>query len=116
MTPPVRAFTDVVYSATILGHDAEHRAIPIPRWTPSPVRLDTPAEGRLAGRADYLAQLCRETPTRPGDPPVRIPGERALALKRRQLAEGVAVSPLILPALELWALKLGVAVPAALGD
>jgi hypothetical protein len=47
---------------------------------------------------------------------VRIPGERALALKRRQLAEGVALSPLILPALELWALKLGVAVPAALGD
>ena len=49
--------------------------------------------------------------TRPGDPPVRLPGERALALKREQLERGVALYPSILPALEPWAEKLGVEVP-----
>ena len=70
----------------------------------------------LRRQADHLVGLCRETPTRPGDPPVRIPGERALALKRRQLTEGVVLSPLILPALEPWASRLDVALPAPLAD
>jgi L-lactate dehydrogenase len=70
----------------------------------------------LRRQADHLVRRCREMPTRAGDPPVRVPGERSLALKRRQLAEGVVLSPLILPALEPWAERLGVALPAALGD
>jgi L-lactate dehydrogenase len=65
--------------------------------------------------ADHLVRLCRDTPTRPGDPPVRVPGERALALKRRQLAEGVALFPLILPQIEPWAVKLHVPMPEPSG-
>ena len=42
---------------------------------------------------------------------MRLPGERALALKREQLERGVALYPSILPALEPWAEKLGVEVP-----
>jgi LDH2 family malate/lactate/ureidoglycolate dehydrogenase len=42
---------------------------------------------------------------------VRLPGERGLALKRRQLAEGVSLHPGILPALEPWARKLSLPVP-----
>jgi LDH2 family malate/lactate/ureidoglycolate dehydrogenase len=42
---------------------------------------------------------------------VRLPGERALALKRRALAEGVRLHPGIMSALRPWAEKLGVAIP-----
>jgi L-lactate dehydrogenase len=67
-------------------------------------------------QADDLVRRCREMPTRAGDPPVRVPGERSLALKRRQLAEGVALSGHILPALEPWAERLEVALPVPLAD
>ncbi len=65
----------------------------------------------FARETGWLARACRETATRPGDPPVRLPGERALALRREQLERGVALYPSILPALEPWATKLGVEVP-----
>jgi hypothetical protein len=42
---------------------------------------------------------------------VRLPGERALALKRRALAEGVRLYPGGVTALRPWAEKLGVAMP-----
>jgi L-lactate dehydrogenase len=65
-------------------------------------------------QADHLIELCRSTLTRPGDPPVRVPGERALAFKRQQLEEGVSLLPRILPGLEPWATKLRVAMPEPL--
>jgi len=40
-----------------------------------------------------------------------MPGERALKLREQRLAEGVALHADILPALEPWAKKLGVALP-----
>ena len=46
---------------------------------------------------------------RPGAGAVRLPGERALARKREQLANGVTLSAEILPALAPWAERLGVA-------
>jgi L-lactate dehydrogenase len=81
--------------------------------------MDPEAFGSLEAfkrQADYLVHLCRKTPTRPGDPPVRTPGERALALRRRQLAEGVALSPLIISSIEPWAAKLSVPMPSPSED
>jgi L-lactate dehydrogenase len=62
----------------------------------------------------HLAKACREATPRPGTSGARMPGERGLALLREQQAAGVALYPTILPALQPWATKLGVAVPAPL--
>jgi L-lactate dehydrogenase len=43
---------------------------------------------------------------------VRLPGEQGLARKRRALAAGLSVYPGIMAALEPWAEKLEVALPA----
>ncbi len=59
--------------------------------------------------SSWLADACRTAPVKPGAPPVRMPGERALKLREQRLAEGVALHPEILPALEPWAKQLGVA-------
>jgi L-lactate dehydrogenase len=61
----------------------------------------------------FLAAACRNTPPRPGFDRVRLPGERALARRAEQLAQGVALHPGILPAVTPWAQKLEVALPAA---
>jgi LDH2 family malate/lactate/ureidoglycolate dehydrogenase len=71
----------------------------------------------FAGLADFtretahVARLCKESPPRPGVEAVRLPGEAALARKRRALAEGVALYPGVMPALEPWARRLGVEPP-----
>ncbi len=59
----------------------------------------------------WLANACRAAQVAPGRPPVRLPGEGALARKRKALAEGVELYPTILPALAPWAEKLGVEPP-----
>jgi len=61
----------------------------------------------------WLVDACHRATPRPGGPPVRLPGERGLALMRRQRALGVELHPSILPALEPWAQRYRVAVPAA---
>jgi LDH2 family malate/lactate/ureidoglycolate dehydrogenase len=65
----------------------------------------------FARETGWLAAACRAAPVKPGNPPVRLPGERGLALRERQLAEGVALHPETMPALAPWAEKLAVAVP-----
>lgn len=60
-----------------------------------------------------VAQQCRASrPARAGSP-VRLPGEKGVALAGVQREKGVALYPSILPALEPWALKLGIALPSA---
>lgn len=60
-----------------------------------------------------IAKRCRASkPARAGDA-VRLPGERGQALAREQRDRGVALHPSIMPALEPWAKKLGVAFPRA---
>lgn len=59
-----------------------------------------------------IADACHANPPRPAMAPVRLPGERGQALRREQLALGVALNPQILPALQPWADKLGVGAPA----
>jgi len=62
----------------------------------------------------FLAAACRNTPPRPGVDRVRLPGERALALRAQQLRDGVALHESILPALRAWADRLDVALPTPL--
>jgi L-lactate dehydrogenase len=64
-------------------------------------------------QAECIAAQCRDNPPRPGVDKVRLPGERALARRREQLAGGVRLHPAILPALEPWAQRLGVPTPPA---
>jgi L-lactate dehydrogenase len=60
---------------------------------------------------EKLAAICRETPVAPGAPPVRLPGERALARRADQLERGVEIFPTVFPALRPWADRLGVPLP-----
>ncbi len=60
-----------------------------------------------------VARQCHASrPARAGAP-VRTPGERGLQLAETQHSDGVAVYPSIIPSLEPWAGKFGVAMPRA---
>ena len=65
-------------------------------------------------QTDWLVNACHEATPRPGDPRVRLPGERALALHRAQSVEGVALYPAIMPALTPWSEKYAVTTPTSL--
>ncbi|MDE2002172.1 MAG: Ldh family oxidoreductase [Betaproteobacteria bacterium] len=98
-------------TAGLAGHG---RADPAEGWgaTVFVQALDPAAFGGLDAftrQTDWLVRACHEATPRPGDLPVRLPGERALALHRKQSAEGVLLYASILPALAPWAEKLGVA-------
>ena len=70
----------------------------------------------LKREAGWLANACRNSkPIRPGST-VRMPGDSALASRRRQLAAGVELYPAIPPELSKWADKLGVKMPAAMAE
>jgi len=98
----------------LAGHG---RADPPEGWTSTTFVqvLDPEAFGGLAAfrrQMDAVAAAARKAKPRPGVDRVRLPGERALAHRRDALAHGVPLYPSILPALEPWAQKLGVAMPA----
>lgn len=58
-----------------------------------------------------VAQQCHASrPAREGLP-VRTPGEQGLALAKQQREAGISLYPSIMPSLEPWAKKLGVALP-----
>ncbi len=63
---------------------------------------------------DFIVDACHDATPREGVTRVRLPGERAQKLMREQLANGVALYPGIMPALQTWARKLEVDVPQAL--
>ena len=78
--------------------------------------LDPEAFGGAQGfrrQMDWVAHACVDNPPRPGFDRVRLPGQMGLARRERQLRDGVELEPSILPALSVWAEKLGVALPAA---
>ncbi|MBP0445047.1 Ldh family oxidoreductase [Roseomonas sp. SSH11] len=68
----------------------------------------------FAGREAFLrettalAERCRASRPRAGGPPVRLPGERALANRARHLAEGLPYSRQVLDSITDWARRLGV--------
>jgi LDH2 family malate/lactate/ureidoglycolate dehydrogenase len=94
------------------------RAEEIEHWGAS-VFLQIIDPGAFAGNeaftreTGWLTAACRANPVRPGEPAVRLPGERALRLRREQLDRGVRLYPSIMPALKPWAEKLGVSLPQA---
>ncbi|WP_186156642.1 Ldh family oxidoreductase [Burkholderia gladioli] len=62
----------------------------------------------------WLAEACHASRVRPGSPPVRLPGERALALRRQQLRDGIALAPDVLTRMRVWADRLDLPMPAAM--
>lgn len=100
----------------LAGHQ---RAAAPPRWSAS-VFLQLIDPARFGGRAAFLREMsgladsCRGAAVPPGAPPVRLPGQGALARRQAQLADGIALHPTILPALGPWLEKLGVSAPVAL--
>jgi len=68
----------------------------------------------FTGQMDWIAERCHENPPLDSARPVRLPGERGLALRRQQLAEGVRLHPRIVQALSKWAAQLDVPLPPAL--
>ena len=64
----------------------------------------------------HIADACRDSrPAQPGSA-VRLPGEKGLTLADRQLRLGVELYPSIMPALEVWAKKLGIKSPAPVAN
>lgn len=66
----------------------------------------------LKSEASWLAGAVRKSKPRPGGKPVRMPGDTANALRRKQLDAGVELHPGIMPELAKLAQKLGVPTPA----
>lgn len=102
-------------TGALAGHG---RADPKEGWTANVyVQVFDPA--LFGGRGDFIRQTghvadaCRATPPRDGFDRVRLPGESGLRRREAQLAQGVELYPSILPALEPWTEKLGVAAPSA---
>lgn len=62
---------------------------------------------------DDLVASCRKSRPRPGSEGVRLPGERALANRERQLKDGIGLNDEILSRLRPWAEQLQVAFPEA---
>jgi LDH2 family malate/lactate/ureidoglycolate dehydrogenase len=63
----------------------------------------------------FLVEACRKAKVPAGRPPVRVPGDGALARRARQLREGVELDGDALAALEPWAWRSGVALPEPAG-
>ena len=59
-----------------------------------------------------VTQQCRASRPAAAGTPVRLPGEKGLALARQQRDAGVALYPSILSSLQPWARKLAVPMPA----
>ncbi|HKO67123.1 MAG TPA: Ldh family oxidoreductase [Burkholderiaceae bacterium] len=68
----------------------------------------------FARQAEWIAHACRNNSPRPGSEAVRMPGERGLARRRDQLANGVALHADILPTLKEWSTRLSVPMPVSM--
>jgi len=78
--------------------------------------LDPEAFGGIKAfkrQMDHVVAACHDAKPRPGVTRVRLPGEAGMGRLRHQREQGVALYPTIMPALEPWAAKLGVAAPEA---
>jgi LDH2 family malate/lactate/ureidoglycolate dehydrogenase len=110
----------LLIEALTSGLGGHGRADPAEGWGASVfIQLFDPAAfGGLDSfnrQLDTLADRVRQNPPVPGNDKVRLPGERGLALKARQLQAGLELHTSIMPALKTWATKLGVQMPQAEG-
>ena len=62
-------------------------------------------------QAAEIKNMCENSQVRPGDDPVRVPGQRAWRRRQDQLENGVELYPTIMQDLMPWAEKLGVNMP-----
>ena len=60
---------------------------------------------------DDLVANCRKSRPRPGSEGVRLPGERAIANRERQLKDGIGLNDEILSRLRPWAEQLKITFP-----
>jgi L-lactate dehydrogenase len=65
---------------------------------------------------EHLVELCHGSAVAGNAAPVRVPGERALALRSEQLASGVHLDWRVMPALAVWAERHSVPLPASMGS
>lgn len=65
----------------------------------------------FTGQMDWIVDQCHGNPPVDAARPVRMPGERALALRREQLAQGVSLHPRVMQGLAKWAAKLQAELP-----
>lgn len=109
----------LMVEALTAGLAGRGRADPIEGWGAT-VYLTLHDPSAFGGTADFVRQTdwvaheTRTNPPRPGVASVRMPGDRGLALRARQLAEGVALHPTIPPMLEDCARGYELEVPAPL--
>lgn len=74
----------------------------------------------FGGREYFQMEMSRlvaasiQSPSVPGSSPVRIPGQRALALRKEQLTNGVSLYPGIMPSLLPFAEKYSLPMPTSL--
>ena len=61
----------------------------------------------------HLADACHASRVRESSPPVRLPGERALALRRQQMREGILLADDVLARMKTWCDKLDFSMPSA---
>jgi LDH2 family malate/lactate/ureidoglycolate dehydrogenase len=59
----------------------------------------------------HIVETCRDTPVAPGQPRVHVPGEAALARRRRQLSQGVDLHDTIVSGLVPWLHRYAVSAP-----
>lgn len=100
----------------LAGHGRSEKP---PSWTASVFLqlIDPDAFGgrdAFAREIQYVVDLCHDAPVASGNPPVRLPGEGALARRRLQIREGIDLYENIMPALVPWAERFGVALPQRL--
>ncbi len=68
----------------------------------------------LKAEMSRFRERCLASPVRPGDPPVRLPGSRALALRREQKKRGVLFSSSLVFRLKACAMENGISMPGPL--
>ena len=101
------------------GLSAFGRADPVEGWGASVwvQVIDPDAFAGLGGfkrQVDHIVEACRSNPPRLGGAAVRLPGQAAVAKKRKALEEGAVLHPSIMPALLPWAERLEVDAPLPL--
>ena len=110
----------LLVEAFTMGLSGHGRADPVEGWTGEIfVQVLNPAlfggTDAFVRQTSWIADACRATPPRPGIERVRLPGEAGLRRREKQLRDGVALYPAIMPALTDWANKLGVTPPDPIG-
>ncbi len=97
------------------------RSEPPGRWCSSVlIQVLDPAQfgglDHFKSEMQHLVDRCRQSEVRAGDPPVRMPGERALELRRKQLAHGVSLHPSVMVSLKKSSKMLDLSLPVPMGE